>query len=111
MIAIFLIFRACLFPASCRNGPPSAQNSQAVVLNPEHGGRVLYLCDEDFKKIENESVVCDFGIWKGKPPVCKDSKLILIKFYFNYLECRFIFSIYLSENSCYKLVSDTVLEI
>lgn len=61
-------------PASCRFLPPSAMNAEAVVLNPEHGGNVLYLCNEDFKKIKNETVVCDFGTWKGSAPVCKSTR-------------------------------------
>ena len=36
-----------------------------------HGSRAVYSCNHGYKQYGDGYITCDYGIWKGKIPLCK----------------------------------------
>ena len=36
-----------------------------------HSSRAVYACNHGYKLYGDDYITCDYGIWKGKIPVCK----------------------------------------
>ena len=36
-----------------------------------HSSRAVYTCNHGYKLYGDEYITCDYGIWKGKIPICK----------------------------------------
>ncbi|XP_054720057.1 sushi, von Willebrand factor type A, EGF and pentraxin domain-containing protein 1-like [Uloborus diversus] len=64
-------------PAACRVTPPGTRNTAVVSINETHGGKVTYMCKEDFEEAKPGNVYCHLGEWKGSPPACRDTRCYL----------------------------------
>jgi hypothetical protein len=36
-----------------------------------HNSRAIYSCNHGYQLYGNNYITCDYGVWKGKKPVCK----------------------------------------
>lgn len=47
-----------------------------------HGETVSYECLPDFEEVISGNITCDYGEWKGVPPVCEASKILVVTLWY-----------------------------
>ena len=76
------------------------------VKGHSHGSRAIYSCDHGYKLYGDSYITCDYGVWKGKIPICKrkrfsavlDTRIQAYKYNLNLDYIQYSWTLYLKKD-------------